>query len=91
MHFFDIRVIIKKVRVSQKHVFYRKAGSVIDERIKEAYPNESEESKEREEHNISRPWGDSEHDPKLHSRLKPKATPNRSYDPEHKHYREPPG
>ena len=48
-----------------------------------------EEEKETPE--VFRPWGDAEHDPVLHSKLRPKATPKRSYDPDYKHYKTPPG
>ena len=47
-------------------------------------PNPDSEAPE-----VVRPWGDAEHDPVLHSKLRPKATPAKSYDPNYKHYRTP--
>lgn len=38
----------------------------------------------------TRPWGDSEHDPVLHSKLRPQITPGKSYDAEWGHYRDNP-
>lgn len=38
----------------------------------------------------TRPWGDAEHDPMLHSKLRPQITPGKSYDTEWGHYRDDP-